>query len=45
MSCLDRHLGPLAMTFATSSYAHVPLASKGAEMAPCYLSMALNELL
>lgn len=45
MSCLDHHLGPSAMTFATSSYAHATLASKGAEMAPSHLSMALDELL
>lgn len=42
--CLDHHVCPLAMTFATSSYAHAPMSPKGAEMGSCHLSETLDEL-
>lgn len=38
-------LDPLAMTSATSSYAHAPVSPQGAEMDPGRLSAALDELL
>lgn len=44
-SCLDCPLGPLAMMFATSSYAHASLAPKRANVDPCRLSAALAKLL